>query len=105
MYKRQDICASFQHAATEVLVKKISKALIDTGREGIILAGGVAANKLLREKISTLQQSLNIKVLYPPIAHCTDNAAMIAYLGSLKTDEATYQLSSHARPRWPLGMQ
>ena len=98
-----DICASFQHAATEVLVKKISKALIDTGREGIILAGGVAANKLLREKISTLQQSLNIKVLYPPIAHCTDNAAMIAYLGSLKTDEATYQLSSHARPRWPLG--
>jgi len=67
------------------------------------LAGGVAANKLLREKISTLQQSLNIKVLYPPIAHCTDNAAMIAYLGSLKTDEATYQLSSRARPRWPLG--
>jgi len=98
-----DICASFQHAATEVLVKKISKALIDTGREGIILAGGVAANKLLREKISTLQQSLNITVLYPPIAHCTDNAAMIAYLGSLKTNEATYQLNSHARPRWPLG--
>ena len=83
-----DICASFQHAATEVLVKKISKALTDTGREGIVLAGGVAANKLLREKISTLQESLNINVLYPPIAHCTDNAAMIAYLGSLKTDDA-----------------
>jgi N6-L-threonylcarbamoyladenine synthase len=98
-----DICASFQHAATEVLVKKISKALTYTGREGIVLAGGVAANKLLREKISTLQESLNIKVLYPPIAHCTDNAAMIAYLGSLKTDEGTYQLNSHARPRWPLG--
>jgi N6-L-threonylcarbamoyladenine synthase len=75
-----DICASFQHAATEVLVKKISKALMDTGREGIILAGGVAANKLLRQKISTLQQSLNIKVLYPPIAHCTDNTAMIMIL-------------------------
>ena len=100
-----DICASFQYAATEVLVKKISKALEDTGREGIILAGGVAANKLLREKISTLQKSFNIKVLYPPIAHCTDNAAMIAYLGSLKTDEATHQLQSHARPRWPLGMK
>ena len=98
-----DICASFQHAATEVLVKKISKALTDTGREGIVLAGGVAANKLLREKISTLQESLNINVLYPPIAHCTDNAAMIAYLGSLKTDEGTFQLNSHARPRWPLG--
>lgn len=42
-----DICASFQHAATEVLVKKISKALTDTGREGIILAGGVAANLMI----------------------------------------------------------
>jgi N6-L-threonylcarbamoyladenine synthase len=100
-----DICASFQHAATEVLVKKISKALTDTGREGIILAGGVAANKLLRDKMSTLQELLNIRVLYPPITHCTDNAAMIAYLGSLKTDEATHQLHSHARPRWPLGMK
>ena len=100
-----DICASFQHAATEVLVKKISKAITDTGREGIILAGGVAANKLLRDKMSTLQELLNIRVLYPPIAHCTDNAAMIAYLGSLKTDEATHQLQSHARPRWPLGIK
>ena len=100
-----DISASFQHAATEVLIKKISKALIDTGREGIVLAGGVAANKLLRKKISDLQEKLNIKVLYPPIAHCTDNAAMIAYLGSLKANDATHSLKSHARPRWPLGSQ
>ena len=99
---KADICASFQHAATEVLTKKISKALKDTGREGIILAGGVAANKLLREKMTYLQESLKIKVLYPPIAHCTDNAAMIAYLGSLKANEATRKLNSHARPRWPL---
>ena len=99
---KADICASFQHAATEVLTKKISKALADTGREGIILAGGVAANKLLREKMTSLQESLKIKVLYPSIAHCTDNAAMIAYLGSLKSKEATYKLNSHARPRWPL---
>ena len=100
-----DISASFQHAATEVLIKKISKALIDTGREGIVLAGGVAANKLLRKKISALQENLNIKVLYPPIAHCTDNAVMIAYLGSLKANDATHSLKSHARPRWPLGSQ
>jgi len=100
---QSDIAASFQHAATEVLIKKISKALIDTGRKGIVLAGGVAANNSLREKIATLQEALNIKVLYPPIAHCTDNAAMIAYLGSLKADEATHTLKSHVRPRWPLG--
>jgi len=99
---KADICASFQHAATEVLIKKISKALEDSGREGIILAGGVAANKLLRKKMTDLQESLNIKVLYPPIAHCTDNAAMIAYLGSLKANGATHKLNSHVRSRWPL---
>jgi N6-L-threonylcarbamoyladenine synthase len=98
-----DIAASFQHAATEVLIKKITKALEDTGRESIVLAGGVAANKLLRSKISLLKSKLNVDVLYPPLSHCTDNAAMIAYLGSMKVDEATSSLVSHAKPRWPLG--
>ena len=98
-----DIAASFQHAATEVLIKKIKKALEDTGRESIVLAGGVAANKLLRSKISLLKSKLNVDVLYPPLSHCTDNAAMIAYLGSMKVDEATSSLASHAKPRWPLG--
>ena len=97
-----DIAASFQHAATEVLIKKITKALEDTGRESIVLAGGVAANKLLRSKISLLKSKLNVDVLYPPLTHCTDNAAMIAYLGSMKVDEATSSLASHAKPRWPL---
>ena len=98
-----DIAASFQHAATEVLIKKITKALEDTGRESIVLAGGVAANKLLRSKISLLKSKLNVDVLYPPLSHCTDNAAMIAYLGSMKVNEATSSLASHAKPRWPLG--
>jgi N6-L-threonylcarbamoyladenine synthase len=97
-----DIAASFQHAATEVLVKKIIKALEDTGRESIVLAGGVAANKLLRSKISLLKSKLNVDVLYPPLSHCTDNAAMIAYLGSMKVNEATSSLASHAKPRWSL---
>ena len=98
-----NIAASFQHAATEVLIKKITKALEDTGRESIVLAGGVAANKLLRSKISLLKSKLNVDVLYPPLSLCTDNAAMIAYLGSMKVDEATSSLASHAKPRWPLG--
>ena len=83
--------------------KKITKALEDTGRESIVLAGGVAANKLLRNKISLLKSKLNVDVLYPPLSHCTDNAAMIAYLGSMKVNEATFSLASHAKPRWPLG--
>jgi N6-L-threonylcarbamoyladenine synthase len=98
-----DIAASFQHAATEILIKKITKVIEDTGRESIVLAGGVAANKLLRDKISLLQSKLGVSVLYPPLAHCTDNAAMIAYLGSMKVNEGTFNIVSHAKPRWPLG--
>tara|TARA_B100000470_G_scaffold75099_1_gene57664 strand:- start:298 stop:1293 length:996 start_codon:yes stop_codon:yes gene_type:complete len=97
-----DIAASFQHVVTEVLIKKVSKALKDTGRKSIVMTGGVAANKLLRDKITALRDKLNINVLYPPLAHCTDNAAMVAYLGSLKYDQAEYNLFSQARPRWSL---
>ena len=97
-----DIAASFQHVVTEVLIKKVSKALEDTGRKSIVMTGGVAANKLLRDKITALRDKLNINVLYPPLAHCTDNAAMVAYLGSLKYDQAEYNLFSQARPRWSL---
>jgi len=97
-----DIAASFQHVVTEVLIKKVTKALEDTGRKSIVMTGGVAANKLLRDKITVLRDKLNINVLYPPLAHCTDNAAMVAYLGSLKYDQAEYNLFSQARPRWSL---
>jgi len=97
-----DIAASFQHVVTEVLIKKVSKALEDTGRKSVVMTGGVAANKLLRDKITVLRDKLNINVLYPPLAHCTDNAAMVAYLGSLKYDQAEYNLFSQARPRWSL---
>ena len=97
-----DIAASFQHVVTEVLIKKVSKALEDTGRKSIVMTGGVAANKLLRDKITVLRDKLNINVLYPPLAHCTDNAAMVAYLGSLKYNQAEYNLFSQARPRWSL---
>ena len=97
-----DIAASFQHVVPEVLIKKVSKALEDTGRKSIVMTGGVAANKLLRDKITVLRDKLNINVLYPPLAHCTDNAAMVAYLGSLKYNQAEYNLFSQARPRWSL---
>jgi N6-L-threonylcarbamoyladenine synthase len=97
-----DIAASFQRAAIDVLVSKIKKSLIQTNRDTLILAGGVAANGLLRDEMSKLEDELNIKVRYPAMKHCTDNAAMIAYLGSLKTPDMTTQGNSNARPRWPL---
>ena len=94
-----------QQAVIDVLTKKIKKSVELSGRSNVIIAGGVAANKALREAIKELESVLNIRVYYPSLKYCGDNAAMIAYLGSLKTDEATHQLRSHARPRWPLGMK
>jgi N6-L-threonylcarbamoyladenine synthase len=97
-----DIAASFQRAAIDVLVSKIKKSLTQTNRDTLILAGGVAANGLLRDEMRKLEDELNIKVRYPAMKHCTDNAAMIAYLGSLKTPDMVTQGNSNARPRWPL---
>ena len=97
-----DIAASFQHAATEVLIKKITKALENTGRESIVLAGGVAANKVLRNKISLLKSKLNVAVLYPPLAHCTDNAAMVGIVGVLDAAEGRFgTLRDTPQPRMP----
>ena len=97
-----DIAASFQRAAIDVLVSKIKKSMLQTSRDTLILAGGVAANGLLRKEMSNLENEMGIKVRYPAMKHCTDNAAMIAYLGSLKTPDLSNQGQSCARPRWPL---
>lgn len=99
-----DIAASFQRAAIDVLVSKIKKSLTQTNRDTLILAGGVAANGLLRDEMSKLEDELNIKVRYPAMKHCTDNAAMIAYAGFIRKNFKlpTYP-TNFARPRWPLG--
>ncbi len=97
------IAASFQQAAFDVLEKKIVQSFLETGNETLVLAGGVAANKTLRQRMSSLQEALGVKVLYPPIKHCTDNAAMIAYLGSLK-DIGKNDYNSSATAKWPLNM-
>ena len=73
-----DIAASFQQAVVDVLVTKTVAAASRHGVNQILLAGGVAANKLLRE---TMARRSPIPVLIPPIILCTDNAAMVASCG------------------------
>jgi N6-L-threonylcarbamoyladenine synthase len=72
-----DLCASFQEAALDVLVEKARRALAVTGLSRLALVGGLAANTRLRERMAELAQKLSIETRFPPFALCTDNAAMI----------------------------
>ena len=74
----EDLACSFQEVALEVLVSKTIKAAKDYNVKEILVAGGVSANQGLREKLT---RESSIKVLFPPMKYCTDNAAMIAAAG------------------------
>ena len=100
--EKADIAASFQQAISDVLVTKIKKSIEITGRNEVIVAGGVAANKFLRSEFKKLEQSHNIKVYYPDLKYCGDNAAMIAFVGSMMKPIKNIYYSSKARSRWPL---
>ncbi|MAI07426.1 MAG: tRNA (adenosine(37)-N6)-threonylcarbamoyltransferase complex transferase subunit TsaD [Magnetococcales bacterium] len=104
--KMPDICASFQETVARILEKKCLLALQKSGSNKLVLAGGVAANKLLRERLNNLCNGNNVTFHAPPLKLCTDNAVMIAYAGALrvlnnKVSNAHYSMLS-AQPRWPL---
>ncbi len=79
-----DIAASFQDAVVDVLLKQTIQAASDLKHERIVLAGGVAANSGLRKRMSELAGSRGMKLYQPDLRFCTDNAAMIAYMGYWK---------------------
>ena len=99
---KADIAASFQQAVIDVLTRKIKKAVEASGRSDVIIAGGVAANKALRTAIKDLENSLGIRVFYPSLKYCGDNAAMIAFVGSLRSSDKIEPKASYVRTRWPL---
>jgi len=78
-----DLCAAYQGAIVEVLAHKALDACKVTGLPRLVLAGGVAANRGLRARTAELGAQRGVSVFVPPIASCTDNAAMIAYAGAL----------------------
>ena len=99
---KADIAASFQQAVIDVLTRKIKKAVEVSGRSDVIIAGGVAANKALRCAIKDLENLLGIRVFYPSLKYCGDNAAMIAFVGSLRSSDKIETKASYVRARWPL---
>lgn len=81
-----DICASVSEAITEVLIKKLRRAVKQTGVKTIAIAGGVSANSMLRAKAEKLAEDKKLKLHIPKLSYCTDNAAMIAITGKMKAD-------------------
>ncbi|EKN71447.1 UGMP family protein [Neobacillus bataviensis LMG 21833] len=80
----EDLAASFQASVIEVLVKKTEKAVAEYGVEQVLVAGGVAANKGLRNALEkSFSEKPGIELVIPPLSLCTDNAAMIAAAGSI----------------------
>ncbi|MBP8130166.1 MAG: tRNA (adenosine(37)-N6)-threonylcarbamoyltransferase complex transferase subunit TsaD [Candidatus Hydrogenedentes bacterium] len=78
-----DLAASFQDAAVDILLIKTKQALQITGATQLVLAGGVAANRLLRHR---LQAELDARVFLPPFEYCIDNGAMIAAAGASRLE-------------------
>ena len=80
----EDLCASIQHSIVSVLLKKIEKAIIQTGIKELAIAGGVAANSYLRSELGKLAKKKRYQLYIPKFEYCTDNAAMIAIAGYFK---------------------
>ena len=106
-HKPEDIAASFQEAAIDCLLDRLKNALAKSGpMPALVVAGGVAANKAVRSALEGLASEHGMRFVAPPMALCTDNAAMIAWAGcerlAVEPEFAGDPLDIKARPRWPL---
>jgi len=104
--ERADIARGFVDAAVDVLVAKSIAALKQTRLKRLVVAGGVGANRQLREALSQAAQKRGYEVHYPDLALCTDNGAMIALAGALRLarwpGQASRDYAFTVKPRWDL---
>lgn len=98
---RADIAHAFQQAVVDTLAIKCRRALKETGLTRLVIAGGVSANKQLRQSLAELMRQQNGKVFYPQPQYCTDNGAMIAYAGFLRLKNGEHSsLEIDVKSRW-----
>ena len=102
-----DLAAGFQAAVVDVLQIKTARALaLAPGIGALCVAGGVAANAAIRDVLETVSQQASVAFIAPPLALCTDNAAMIAFAaGEQASVIPPTDMRLSARPRWPLDRQ
>lgn len=104
--RKADLAASTQAAIVEVLLKKSLAALEQTGLDRFVVAGGVGANRLLRQQLDAACAKRGVRVHYPELHLCTDNGAMIAMAAAMRLQAGVQQPTGHyafdVRPRWPL---
>ncbi|WP_404343129.1 tRNA (adenosine(37)-N6)-threonylcarbamoyltransferase complex transferase subunit TsaD [Vreelandella venusta] len=101
---KADVARAFEEAVVDTLVIKCRRALDQTGLKRIVMAGGVSANTRLRERLALETQKRQARAYYPRGRFCTDNGAMIAYVGAqrLAAGERDNDGVMQATPRWPL---
>ena len=80
---KANLCASFEKTVTEMLIDNVEKAINKTGIKTLVLAGGVSANSYIRSEFDKFSKEKEIKIYYPELKLCTDNAAMIASLDTI----------------------
>lgn len=106
---RADMAAEIQAAIVDVLAGKSLAALRVTGLKQLVVAGGVGANRVLRERLTAVARQRGCTVFYPELEFCTDNGAMVAFAGAMRLQEGS-RVAHHGapagsfavRPRWDL---
>ncbi|WP_110686129.1 tRNA (adenosine(37)-N6)-threonylcarbamoyltransferase complex transferase subunit TsaD [Salinicola aestuarinus] len=99
---RADVARAFEDAVVDTLLIKCRRALKASGRERLVVAGGVSANRRLREGLDAAMTKLGARAFYPRGRFCTDNGAMIAYAGAQRLLAGERTETLQPRPRWPL---
>jgi N6-L-threonylcarbamoyladenine synthase len=100
--RKADIAAAFQAAVVDVLVFKALRALDATGLATLVVAGGVGANRSLRERLREALAARGGRAHFPQPRYCTDNGAMIAMAAALRLADARRDYAFSVEPRWEL---